>query len=313
MAGRRALPPPGWALLTLMCLVAAACGGQTAETSPSRGPDVVVAPEPAPAELPTVTTEPAAAVDSVATPTTAAATTTTISPHARPEWLGTRVLPLRDDEFGEVQPTPLDLQDRQFLTLDLLPPPTSADYRATIAPIPADVLARSSWKEECPVTLEDLAYLTMTHWGFDGRPHTGEMIVHAAVAEDITWVFGQLFEAGFPLEQMRVIDEFEIDLPPTGDWNDTTSFVCRDAVGSGSWSQHAYGLAVDINPFHNPYVKDDLVLPELASYYVDRELGQPGMINDGDVVEEAFAEIGWAWGGNWTTLKDWMHFSQNGR
>jgi hypothetical protein len=227
--------------------------------------------------------------------------------------MGTRVLPLRDDEFGEVIPTPEEFAPRALLTLDLLPPPETDEYIATISPIPEDVLARSSWHDECPVTVDGLSYLTMTHWGFDGEVHTGEMIVNASVAEDITWVFEQLFDARFPIEQMRVIDAFEIDLPPTGDWNDTTSFVCRDAVGSGSWSQHAYGLAIDVNPFHNPYLKDDLVLPELASYYLDRGLGQSGMITDGDVVFQAFAEIGWPWGGNWNTLKDWMHFSQSGR
>lgn len=296
--------------LALLCLVTAACTTPTGDAAPGDETESLAGPEPAAAAP--APTQPQAAAPAP-TSTQAATTSTTISRHARPDWLGTRILPLRDDEFGEVQPTPLELRDRQFVTLDLLPPPASAEYNATISPVPADVLARSSWKAECPVTVDDLAYITMTHWGFDGRPHTGEMIVHASVAEDIAWVFGQLFEAGFPIEQMRVIDEYEIDLPPTGDWNDTTSFVCRDAVGSGSWSQHAFGLAVDVNPFHNPYLKGDLVLPELASHYLDRDLGQTGMISDGDVVYQAFAEIGWAWGGNWNSLKDWMHFSQNGR
>ena len=69
---------------------------------------------------------------------------------------------------------------------------------------------------------------------------------------------------------------------------------------------------IDINPFHNPYVKGDLVLPELASAYLDRENVRPGMIIEGDVVTLAFAEIGWGWGGNWKSLKDWMHFSLSG-
>jgi hypothetical protein len=111
---------------------------------------------------------------------------------------------------------------------------------------------------------------------------------------------------------MRVITAEEIDAHPTGDGNDTTSFACRPAVGSASWSQHAFGLAIDINPFHNPYLKGDLVLPELASAYVDRENTRPGMITEGDVVTEAFADIGWGWGGNWSSLKDWMHFSLSG-
>lgn len=106
-------------------------------------------------------------------------------------------------------------------------------------------------------------------------------------------MFRKLHEARFSIEQMRVITAEEIDAHLTGDWNDTTSFVCRPAVGSTSWSQHAYGTGIDINPFHNPYVKGDLVLPELASAYLDRENVRPGMIIEGDVVTLAYAEIGW--------------------
>jgi hypothetical protein len=226
--------------------------------------------------------------------------------------MGTRLLPLRPDEFGEVQPTPPEMQDRQFETLDVLPPPEDDVFHSTIGPIPPDVLARSSWVPECPVALEELSYLTMSHYGFDQKFHTGEMIVNAAAAEQVVEIFRRLHEARFPIEQMRVITKEEIDAHPTGDWNDTTSFVCRPAVGSGSWSQHAYGTGIDINPFHNPYYKGDLVLPELASAYVDRENVRVGMIFEGDVATEGFAEIGWGWGGHWNSLKDWMHFSLSG-
>lgn len=244
--------------------------------------------------------------------TTIPETTTTVSPFARPAWLGTRPLPLRPDEHGEVQPTPPELRDRRLETLDTLPPPEGDTFEWRVEAVPADVLARSSWSEACPVTVDELAYVTVSHFGFDGEFHTGELLVNAAVAEDVVGVFRKLHGARFPIEQMRVIRAEEIDAPPTGDWNDTTSFVCRPAVGSNGWSQHAFGLAIDINPFHNPYAKGDLVLPELASVYVDRSDVRTGMITDGDVVVNAFAEIGWAWGGNWRTLKDWMHFSQSG-
>jgi hypothetical protein len=167
--------------------------------------------------------------------------------------------------------------------------------------------------EGCPVTVDELRYLTVTHLGFDGELHTGEILVNAAVAEDVVEVFARLFEAGFPIEQMRVTRLDEVDDHPTGDFNETGSFVCRPAVGSENWSYHAYGLAIDVNPFHNPYHKGDLVIPELASAYTDREQRRVGMIYDGDVVTEAFADIGWEWGGHWNTLKDWMHFSQTGR
>lgn len=245
--------------------------------------------------------------------TTVQPTTTTTDPYARPEWLGTLELPLREDEHGQVEPTPEALRPRELETIDLLPAPQTQDFESTVGPVPPDVRERSTWTEECPVTLDELAYITVSHWGFDQRFHTGEMIVNAAWAEDAVEVFRKLHDQRFPIEQMRVIRQEEVDAHPTGDWNETTSFVCRPAVGSGSWSRHAYGLAIDINPFHNPYLKDDLVLPELATYYTDRSMDQPGMIHDGDPVVDAFAAIGWPWGGNWNTLKDWMHFSDNGR
>jgi hypothetical protein len=113
---------------------------------------------------------------------------------------------------------------------------------------------------------------------------------------------------------MRISRLDELDAPPTGDGNNTGAFACRAAVNSnGQLSQHAFGLAIDVNSFQNPYVKDDLVLPELASAYLDRRDVRAGMIEPDDVVVSAFAEIGWEWGGDWRTLKDYQHFSLNGR
>lgn len=295
----------GILVLVVGALLAAGCSGNDgAVETPSEASVGVTTTTVIPTTTPSSNTS--------SSTTTTLASTTTVSPYARPEWLGARPLPLREDEHGEIQPTPAVLADRQLETLELLPPPAGADFEFTVDPVPGDVLARSSWVPECPVTVEELRYVTVSHWGFDQRFHTGELIVNATIAEDIVEVFRVLHQARFPIEQMRVITKEEIDAHPTGDWNDTTSFVCRPAVGSTNWSQHAYGLAVDINPFHNPYLKGDLVLPELASAYLDREDERPGMVFEGDVVFEAFREIGFSWGGNWRSLKDWMHFSQSG-
>ncbi|MEX1134420.1 MAG: M15 family metallopeptidase [Acidimicrobiia bacterium] len=269
--------------------------------------------EPAPNFTTTSAEPPTTTTTSAPTTTTVPATTTTVNPFARPEWMGTRVLALRPDGYGEAQPTPPEFDPRALETPDVLSPPTDDEFHFTVGSIPPDVLARSSWVPECPVAVDELAYLTVSHLGFDGRFHTGEIIINQDFAEEVVEVFRMMHEARFPIEQMRVITKEEIDAPPTGDWNDTTSFVCRPAVASTSWSQHAYGLAMDVNPFHNPYLKGDLVLPELASAYTDREDVRPGMITEGDVVTEAFADMGWGWGGNWNTLKDWMHFSFTGR
>ncbi|MGI9648304.1 MAG: M15 family metallopeptidase [Acidimicrobiia bacterium] len=291
-------------------LALAACGGSN-EAVPGESTaaqEQALSTTSAPATASTTTTLPV----TTTTATTTATTTTTISPFARPAWLGTRPLPLRPDGHGEVLPTPPEFTNRQLATPADLPPPAGVDFEWTVSPVPDHVLARSSWTPECPVTVDELAYVTVSHVGFDGGTHTGELLVNAAWADQVVEVFRRLFESAFPIEQMRIIRAEEIDAPPTGDWNDTTSFVCRPAVGNTSWSQHAYGLAIDINPFHNPYLKGDLVLPELASTYTDRSNHRPGMIESGDVVVSAFADMGWPWGGNWNSLKDWMHFSASG-
>lgn len=226
--------------------------------------------------------------------------------------VGARPLPLGAGGFGKVEPTPPELVNRALPTNDVLPPPTDGDYHATATAVPADVLARSTWQAACPVKAGDLRYLTMSFWGFDGRAHTGEMLVNAKGAAGITKVFGQLFEAHFPLEEMRVTSPAELTAPPTGDGNSTSAFVCRPARGQTSWSAHAYGLAVDVNPFCNPYTQGDLVLPELASAYLDRSRRRPGMVLAGDATVRAFAAIGWSWGGAWTSPKDRMHFTATG-
>jgi hypothetical protein len=221
-------------------------------------------------------------------------------------------LPLRPDGYGVAQPTPSDLVDRRLPTRDLLPPPPDGRFAATVEPVPDAVLARSTWRQECPVQRSDLSYVTVSFRGFDEAAHTGELLVHTRVADDVVSVFEELFAAGFPIEQMRVTSPTELDAAPTGDDNTSTAFVCRPIVGSASWSAHAGGLAVDVNPFQNPYRRGDLILPELATAYLDRGHVRPGMIFEDGPVVAAFDRIGWTWGGRWHSLLDLHHFSETG-
>ena len=228
--------------------------------------------------------------------------------------MGARPLPLRPDGFGKVLPTPAVLRDRRLPTLDRLPPPPGGRFRSSVRPIGAAVRARmgTTWKPGCPVGLADLRYVTVSFRGFDGRAHTGELVVHRRVAAPVVSVFARLYRARFPIEEMRLVTGADLEARPTGDGNNTAAFVCRAARKQTRWSAHAYGLAVDVNPFHNPYRRGDLVLPELAGAYEDRERPRPGMVRPGDVVTTAFAGIGWTWGGTWRSPKDFMHFSATG-
>ena len=231
---------------------------------------------------------------------------------AAPPWLGTRVLPVGPSGFAAAQDTPPELRRRSIITVDDLPPPPDGRFHAAVRAVPADVLARSSWTSHCPVPAADLRYLTVSFRGFDGRAHTGELLVNARAADGLVTVFGRLFAASFPIERMRISSLAELNAPPTGDTNTTESFACRPVRGQTAWSQHAYGLAVDVNPFQNPYHKGKVVLPELATAYLDRTQARPGMVQPGGPVTQAFTAIGWKWGGNYRSLKDYMHFSANG-
>ncbi|WP_232376262.1 M15 family metallopeptidase [Amycolatopsis aidingensis] len=285
----------GIALLTVGTTVLAGC----TDTPPRAAGPAVTNTTPAPAT-------------SAAPPDGTTTKGTTAPPSATGWRVGARPLPLRPDGYGEMRPTPPELVERSLPTRDLLPPPRDGRYAATVDPVPAEVLRRSTWQPGCPVAAGDLRYLTMSFWGFDGRAHTGEMLVNASVAEQVTGIFGRLFAARFPLEEMRVTRAEELDAAPTGDGNNTTAFVCRPMRGKSSWSAHAKGLAIDVNPFCNPYHSGEVVLPELASAYLDRSRVRPGMLLPGGPAVAAFRAAGWTWGGTWTDPVDTMHFSATG-
>jgi hypothetical protein len=228
--------------------------------------------------------------------------------------VGARPLSLRPDGFGQVLPTPAPLRDRRLPTVDRLLPPPGGRFASTVRRIGPAVRARmgATWTPGCPVALADLRYLTVSFRGFDGRAHTGELVVNRRVAADVVAVFARLYAARFPIEEMRLVTGADLKAHPTGDGNNTAAFVCRAARGQTRWSAHAYGLAVDLDPFQNPYRRADLVLPELASAYLDRADRRPGMIRPGDAATTAFAAVGWTWGGSWRSPRDLMHFSATG-
>lgn len=235
----------------------------------------------------------------------------------QPDWLGVTLLTERTKNATGQFTTPPELTDRRFITQDTLDPPDDDTFQFSIQKADGAVLARSSWHDGCPVNANELAYVTVTFYGFDHVTHVGELLVHRNVADDIVTVFKKLHQAQFPIEAMHILTAEEVATEltndATGDVNVTSGFECRSVVTGDVWSQHAYGLAVDINPFHNPYLRDQQVIPELAGAYLDRNNVRPGMIVADDVVVNAFAAIGWPWGGDWSSVKDWMHFSSTGR
>lgn len=229
-----------------------------------------------------------------------------------PQALAAEVAPPHD---GPPVLTPEVLRDRRLPTRSLLPPPADGRFASSIGPVTPELRQRmgESWSDVCPVTLAGLRYVTVAFRGFDGRAHTGELVLAAHVAEDVVSVFRRLFHVGFPIEEMRLVTTADHHAPKTGDGNSTAAYNCRSIRGGRNWSEHALGTAIDINPFHNPMLKRGVVTPEKATAYVDRTHVRPGMVVDPGVVVQAFADINWKWGGHWTSHQDWMHFSAGGR
>lgn len=191
-------------------------------------------------------------------------------------------------------------------------PPGFVSAVQEIDPATATRMA-ASWRPGCPVPLGDLRLVTITHRGMDGQAHAGEVVVHAAHAERIRRVFAELFAAGFPIEQVRLVDEFGGDDDRSMAANNTSAFNCRRVRGSTRWSQHSYGLAIDVNPLQNPYVTGDgTVLPAGGREYLHRDGNRPGLITARGPAVAAFGRVGWRWGGTWPN-PDYQHFSANGR
>ena len=185
----------------------------------------------------------------------------------------------------------------------------------------AAVVAAHEYHAGCPVGLSQLRLLGVRYVGFDGRSHWGELVVNARVAPDLSRVFEKLYAMRFPIHHMQFGDTYGAlkNVPRDGDF--TASFECRQASSSpctktangttGSWSEHAFGEAIDLNPVENPYVGCGMTRDRTALSYVDRSRVRPGMVTPR--VIEIFRQIGWGWGGSWTgSTKDYMHFSATG-
>jgi hypothetical protein len=186
-------------------------------------------------------------------------------------------------------------------------------FTAEVAPVRwADL--RFSYRAGCPVGPAELRAVRLSYWGFDGRARVGLLVVNRRVTREVVTVFRRLYRARFPIRRMVPVSRYRGSDDASAAADNTSGFNCRAAVGSttGSWSMHAYGLAIDVNPVENPYVLGSRVLPPAGRRYLDRARRRPGMAVAGGVLIEAFARVGWKWGGTWTGSPDYQHFSTTG-
>lgn len=167
-----------------------------------------------------------------------------------------------------------------------------------------------SWKPGCPVPIDDLRIVEMNYWGFDGEVHDGgQLMVHRLVADDVVTAFGKLFAAHYPIRRIELIENYGGSDDASMEADNTSAFNCRPITGTTDrFSIHSYGQAIDLNPVENPYVRGTTVLPPAGAAYLDREDVRPGMITKNDVVEKAFRDGKFFWGGDFNSLKDYQHF-----
>ena len=171
------------------------------------------------------------------------------------------------------------------------------------------------------ISLGDLRYLQISHYDFDHKIQTGELIVNAELADEVLEIFQELYDAEYEIASMHLIDDYWVNEDPDQadtnsiDHNNTSAFCYRVVTGGENLSRHAYGCAIDINPQQNPY----LTLQEDGTYdcdhenaqeYMDRSLEDAHEIKEGDVCWQAFTDHGFTWGGDWTNPKDYQHFEK---
>ena len=172
-----------------------------------------------------------------------------------------------------------------------------------------------SYKRDCTVARSSLRYILCLHRDDGGRSIVGEMVVNKNIAADVVEIFRRLYEAGYPIERMRLIDYWDADDERAMTANNSSSFNFRFISHTKKVSKHGMGMAIDINPLYNPYTKTlrggkAIVEPSAGRPYLDRNRKFKYKITRGDLCYRLFRKYGFRWGGDWKTMKDYQHFEK---
>ncbi|HWR24059.1 MAG TPA: M15 family metallopeptidase [Feifaniaceae bacterium] len=159
----------------------------------------------------------------------------------------------------------------------------------------------------------DLRYVCILYYDFKGNVKAGELIVHRKLADEVMEIFCELYRCKYPFTSVRLVDDFDADDTRSMEANNTSAFNYRTVAGSKKLSLHSYGMAIDINPKLNPYVKKSVVSPKSSKKYADRSKDFAGKIDKDDLAYKLFKKHGWEWGGDWKTVKDYQHFEKDVR
>lgn len=183
--------------------------------------------------------------------------------------------------------------------------------------VPDSVFERmegKSFPKDCKIKRKDLNYIKIKHYGFDGEVHVGELIVNKKIAQAVGSIFADLFDAKYPIEKIRLIDEYDANDNASMKDNNTSAFCYRTIAGRKKLSKHALGLAIDINPLYNPcvtYNEDGSIKkvePEEGRPYIERDADDYRRITKDSDIFKLFKSHGFKWGGDWGNPKDYQHF-----
>ena len=195
-------------------------------------------------------------------------------------------------------------------------PAQTPDTCFTASPIPDSIFSRmqgKSYKEGCPIQRSDLRYLRLSHRDAEGKTKVGEMVCNKAIAKDLTEIFRELWKAGYRIERMELIDQYDGNDERSMEANNTSCFNYRTIAGSTTISKHGKGMAIDINPLYNPYVKGNRVEPKAGRKWAFRRAQRkdiPHKIDHSDLCYKLFRKHGFRWGGDWRYSKDYQHFER---
>ena len=172
-----------------------------------------------------------------------------------------------------------------------------------------------SFKRDCTVKRSELRYLRLSHYDAEGKEHIGELVCNKMIASDLKEIFQELYKYHYPIQRMQLVDDYDADDEQSMRANNTSCFNFRRIAGSTKLSKHSQGLAIDINPLYNPYVKRQangtlIVQPANATCYADRRKAIPYKIERDDLCYRLFIKHGFKWGGAWTRQQDYQHFER---
>lgn len=162
------------------------------------------------------------------------------------------------------------------------------------------------------ISFSDLRHVVVKYYDFNNNEMTGELICNKNVADEVVDIFKELYNSDYQIEKIKLIDEYNGNDDASMADNNSSCFNYRTIDGTDTLSDHSLGLAIDINPLFNPYVRTGMgsrnVLPANGIPYADRTSDFPHKITKNDVCYNAFISRGWQWGGEWNSPIDYQHF-----